>query len=181
MFRWFGLSANPKAFEFRCAECGAIHRGSPSFGYDKPPLYFTVPEDERGERVRLTADLCTIDDDTFFIRGLLEIPIHDVAEPFLWGVWVSQSQESFRRYVETFDRDQTGDLSFGWLDVTMPGYADPSDDGERAMLACDVHWRGAGDRPLIMPQECDHVLYRDCVQGISSERAVELAQMTMHG
>ena len=170
-----------KVFEFRCADCGEVHRGSPSFGYEKPSIYFTVPADEVADRVRLSDDLCTIDDDTFLIRGLIEIPIHGVEEPFAWGVWVTQSRESFERYVETFDQDQSGDGSFGWLDVTMPGYVSGDKNEDRAMLACNVHWRGEGQRPLIVPQECDHPLYKDCVEGVSWERAMHLARLVMHG
>jgi len=170
-----------RIFEFRCSECGEIHKGSPSFGYKKPPLYFTVPEDEVGQRVKLTDDTCVIDDDAFFIRGLLEIPIHNVDDPFLWGVWVSQSRESFDRYIETYDADQSGHGSFGWLDVTMPGYVNADDGGETAVLACNVDWRDVGQRPLIMPQECDHQLYRDFADGITWERAIAMASRIMHG
>ena len=180
MFNLFGISSNPKVFEFRCGDCGEMHRGSPSFGYNKPPMYFTVPETERPERVQLTADTCVIDDDTYFIRGLLELPIHEVEDPFAWGVWVTQSRESFERYVETFEQDQSGDGSFGWLDVTMPGYIEDDNDGEWETLACDVHWGGDGQRPLIVPQECDHPLYIDYANGMSWERAIFLAQQVMH-
>lgn len=180
MFKLFGIFSNPKVFEFRCGDCGEMHRGSPSFGYNKPPLYFTVPETERSERVQLTADTCAIDDDTYFIRGLLELPIHEVDEPFAWGVWVTQSHDSFTRYVETFDQDQSGDSSFGWLAVTMPGYIEISEDREPVTLACDVEWRSSGQRPLIVPQECDHPLYNDYVNGMSWERAIDLARQVMH-
>lgn len=180
-FRWFGLSNDPKVFEFRCGDCGELHKGSPSFGYKNPPFYFTVPEAELDRRVRLTDDTCVVDDEVFFIRGLLEIPIQEVEEPFLWGVWVSQSRESFERYVETFDEDQSGDGSFGWLEVTMPGYIEEGENAERESLACDVTWRGAGERPLVTPQACDHPLYRDIAQGISWDRAIELARQVMHG
>lgn len=177
----FGLTSNPKSFQFRCSDCGEMHKGSPSFGYDTPFLYSTVPEEERADRAHLTSDICSIDDDTFFIRGVIEIPIHDVEDPLLWGVWVSQSQESFERYVASFDGDQSDDGSFGWLDVTMQGYDLTKDDEECETLGCDVSWQGFGARPLIVPQECDHILYRDCTNGISWDRAIELARLVMHG
>ncbi len=177
-FKLFERPRDPKVFEFRCGECSELHRGSPSFSYAKPPHYFAVPEAERAARIQLTTDTCVIDNDTFFIRGLLEIPIDGVDEPFAWGVWVSQSRESFERYVETFDKDQSGDGSFGWLSVTMPGYIDP--DAELADLACNVQWRGNGLRPLVVPQECNHLLYQDYTNGISWDRAIDMAQQVMH-
>jgi hypothetical protein len=39
----------------------------------------------------------------------LEVPIHGVSEPFIWGVWVSASKASFDRYVETYNAPNTGD------------------------------------------------------------------------
>ena len=180
-FRLFEKSRDLKVFEFRCGECGELHRGSPSFSYAKPPHYFAVPEAERAARIQITTDTCAIDNDTYFIRGLLEVPICGVDEPFAWGLWVSQSQKSFQRYVETFDEDQSGDGSFGWLAVTMPGYAGPEPDAEPTNLACDVQWREAGTRPLIIPHECDHPLYRDYANGMAWDRAIDLAQQVMHG
>jgi len=177
-FRLFERPRDPKVFEFRCGECGELHRGSPSFSYAEPPHSFAVPEAERATRIQLTSDTCVIDNDTFFIRGLLEIPIDGADEPFAWGIWVSQSRESFDRYVETFDQDQSGDGSFGWLTVTMPGYVDP--DAKPVDLACNVQWRGNRVRPRVVPQECDHPLYHDCANGISWDRAIDLAQHVMH-
>jgi hypothetical protein len=51
------------------------------------------------------------------VRGLLEMAIAGATEPFLWGVWLTQSEDSFMRYLETFDYDQSGTSSFGWLPV----------------------------------------------------------------
>lgn len=168
-------------FEFRCSECGEIHRGSPSFSYDMPVTCLTIPEEERAKRITLTSDLCAIDNDNFFIRAVLELPIIGAREPFSWGVWVSQSRESFDRYKATIGTDQGGQGSFGWLFVTMPGYAGPSTGSEFEALACDVRWRSSNLRPLVVPHRCDHRLYADFAQGISWQRATELAQLAMHG
>ncbi|MGI9412100.1 MAG: DUF2199 domain-containing protein [Hyphomicrobiales bacterium] len=179
-FNWFALGNGPvKTFEFRCSDCGEIHRGSPSFGYVRPMAYFTVPEDERADRVVIDDDTCVIDEDAYYIRGLLEIPIEEVEEPFSWGVWVSQSRESFERYLETYDDDQTGDGSFGWLPVSMPGYDRARPGQETEYLGCDVKWSSRGQRPLVVPHETDHPLYRDIVNGITWDRAVELARQVM--
>lgn len=178
---WFGLSANPiKSFEFRCERCGNIHRGSPSFANEAPFNYYELTAEERASRARLTDDTCVIDGESFFIRATLEIPILDAEDPFCWGVWVSQSEESFKRYLATFQDDQSGDGSFGWLAVTMPGYRrnDPGEPVEH--LACNVEWQVQGTRPLVFPQESDHPLYQDVMMGIGWDRAIELAQRVMH-
>ncbi len=185
----FGLGSNPKTFEFKCADCGEIHRGSPSFGYDKPAEYFIVPEEERARAVTLTEDLCAIappahitDGATaYFIRTILDVPIEGADDPFTWGVWVSQSQENFDRYRNSFGIDQTGETSFGWLGVFMPPYNRRALNERTEYLACDVHWGAPGQRPTVTLHECDHPLYRDQQNGLSWDRAIEIAQAIMHG
>lgn len=180
MTRLFRPGQKQKTFEFECECCGQLHTGSPSFAYQRPIYWFHVPEGERQTRINIDDDTCAIDDEYFFIRAVLEIPIHDVDEPFTWGLWVSQSKKNFERYIETFNQDPGGYTSTGWLPVTMPGYnrRDPEDELEN--LACDVEWQSSGARPLIHPEECDHPLYHDYKNGISWERAAELARKFMH-
>ena len=176
----FQLDITRKEFSFRCARCGNVHRGSPSFAYAKPPSYFDVPEAERGRRIFLTSDICAIDDRIFYIRGLLEIPIHGARDPFAWGVWVTQSEESFRRYLETYDRDQSGMGSFGWLGVDLPTYRRTGKGENIEFLKCNVSWGPAGRRPLVELQDSDHPLCADQRHGISWERTIEIAQAAMH-
>jgi hypothetical protein len=187
--RLFGLGQEPRTFEFKCIECGAIHRGSPSFGFDKPSSYYDVPEPERDTRIMLTKDTCFIvpaaDNEGgqihYFLRGLLEVPIVGATEPFLWGVWVTQSEDSFMKYLETFDHDQSGTSSFGWLPVAWAAYKRTRPGEYLENLRCSVHWQKKGKRPLIEVQECDHPLYFDQRDGISWDRAIEIARTVMHG
>jgi hypothetical protein len=187
--RLFGLGTKPKTFEFKCPDCGNIHRGSPSFAYDKPVYVLSVPEQERDERVYLTEDLCRIlpaadepEDETIHcIRATLDIPILDAAEPFCWGVWVTQSEESFGHYVETFSEDQSEFVTFGWLPVTMPPYERSAPNEPLEHLKCDVHWGVDGQRPKLFLQESAHPLYLDQRDGISWNSAIEIARKIMHG
>jgi hypothetical protein len=189
MPRLFGLGQEPRTFEFQCGECGAIHRGSPSFGFDRPSLYDDVPEPERAARIMLTRDTCFIapapDEEGgqthYFLRGLLEVPIAGATEPFLWGVWVTQSEASFMEYLETFEDDQSGTGSFGWLAVAWAPYKRTKPGQYLENLRCNALWQKQGKRPLIELQECDHPLYRDQRDGISWHRAIEIARMVIHG
>src|SRR5215471_12671166 len=60
---------------YRCSSCGEIHEGLPDLGFNVPDPWFNVPEDERANRIKLDADLCVIDDQEFYIRGVVQIPI----------------------------------------------------------------------------------------------------------
>ena len=79
-----------------------------------------------------------------FNRGCLEVPVHAEPEPFIWGVWVSLSKNSFDEFTacfETLTRSHIGPL-FGWLSAELPLY--PSTEN----LKTRVHLRDNGVRPL---------------------------------
>jgi hypothetical protein len=171
------VDGSKKTFRYKCACCGQIHEGGPSFAYDQPVFAAGVPAEERAKRVWLGSDLCVVDEEFHFIRTTLEIPIIGTDDGFLWGVWVSQSKDSFERYIETFDQDQTGMNSFGWLAVNLPGYHTHGED--LVSLPTDVVW--GPERPqLRIHDDQNHPLAIDQRQGISWDRAVELAVLQMH-
>ena len=104
----------------------------------------------------------------------LEVPIHGVREPFLWGVWVSLSRESFERYVSTYKAPVTTDRYFGWLCNALPCY--PNTYAMKTM----VQVQDGGQRPIVELDELDHPLVQDWRQGISIERAQEIAERVVH-
>jgi hypothetical protein len=168
-------------FAFKCSDCGAIHEGSPSIGYRMPDPYACLSEAERTATGTLSSDLCTIAHDErtdYFIRAVLEVPIHGIAEPFLWGVWVSLSEQSFNRYVETYDDPVEGDGFFGWVSNAISAY--PLHRSRPA----DVFVQSGGRRPRIMLHRGDpedDPLVIDQVHGISVSRAQQIAEGAFHG
>ncbi len=68
---------------FKCSTCGKVHEGLPmSFAADFPDMYAHMNRDERDSRAVIGSDQCIIDQQWFFIRGCLEIPIVGSDEPF---------------------------------------------------------------------------------------------------
>ena len=109
-------------FSFKCSSCGEIHEGSPSFGFKAPDPYLEQSKEIQDEG-QLGSDLCFFQDEDgkhYFIRVILEIPIQGVEGPFMWGVWVSLSEQSYQRYIETYDSPDTNDCYFGWLCNHLP-------------------------------------------------------------
>jgi hypothetical protein len=153
------------AASYRCATCGELHTGLPDLGSDQPYAYWTVPDEERERRIRLSADTCIIDDREFYIRGVIEIPVHDYPERFGFGVWVSQKKENFYQYVENPDSAEIGPF-FGWLSTRIDFY--PVDT---LLLKTMAHFRSDGLRPYIELEPTDHPLAVDQRKGISVERA----------
>lgn len=164
-------------FAFKCSSCEKIHEGSPSFGFKAPDPYLQQSAAVR-EQGKLGSDLCyyqDVDGSHYFIRVVLEVPIHGVTEPFMWGVWVSLSAANYRRYVETFDTPVMTDRYFGWLCNKLPYYEDTY------ALKTKVHPRADGDRPFIELHESDpHPLAVDFHHGISIAKAQEIAESVMH-
>ncbi len=153
---------------YRCSTCGELHHDLPHIVLDKPDYYWSVPEDERDERVELTSDTCIIDHEDFFIRGVIEIHVHEYPEVFGFGVWISLKQENFASYLENFDSTQIGPF-FGWLCTGISYYKD-----ETLSLKTMAHFRGAGLRPRIDVEPSDHPLSVDQQTGITLAKAWEI-------
>jgi hypothetical protein len=146
---------------FVCSSCGKTHDGLPDLAFDRPAYVKDVPEQELDRRVDLGSDLCVVDDEHYFIRGIIEIPIREHDEPFGIGVWVSQKRENFLKYKENFDSGTIGPF-FGWLsNEFMFG-------GESTLsLKTMAHFRGGGDRPRIVLEPTAHPLAKAQKEGLT--------------
>ncbi|HZS46438.1 MAG TPA: DUF2199 domain-containing protein [Blastocatellia bacterium] len=157
---------------FRCATCDEIHEGLPDIGWDRPDPCYAIPEGEgEGEgdqRINLTSDTCIIDNEDFFIRGVLEIPINGQQASLGLGVWVSQKRENFYKYLENFDSADIGPF-FGWLSNSIGYYLE-----DTYCLKTMAHFRGCNDRPTIELEPTNHSLAIDQREGISLEKAWEI-------
>ena len=119
-------------------------RGRARVLVDYPIYYLTIPEGKRDRRCSLTSDTCTIDDQYFFVRGCLELPVRDESDPFIWGVWVSVSQPSFQLFVRVYDQTNRSHVGpfFGWLQSHIRVYP------ETVGLKTRVHLRNGQDSTI---------------------------------
>ncbi len=159
-----------KLFKYKCATCGETHEGSPSFSFPSP-LDFEKKLDKNNEN--LSSDFYTTEDD-YFIRTILEIPIIGSNEPFMWGVWVSQSKENFNFYFEHFNDDLLGRETFGWFSNKLPYYK------STLSLKTMASFQNNGERPKLHLEESDHELSKDFHNGISIDKAIKIATVAMH-
>jgi hypothetical protein len=165
-----------REFEFVCVSCGQVHRGIPTFGADAPLAYYGIPEEERGTRCILGANDCVIDQQTYLIRGCIEIPVTGERDPFVWGVWVSLSEQSFEQYRQFRDirkRSHVGPF-FGWLNSWLKPYPDTTN------LKTRVHLRDDGIRPYIELEPTEHPLAIEQRVGISKQRVAEIYALMVH-
>lgn len=164
-------------FSFRCQTCGKIHEGLPDLGYDAPLYYTEIPERERNGQTFLNSDLCSIEDQYFFVRGCLEVPIKGRSDIFVWGVWVSLSKINFVRYVEIYNASNVAGVGpfFGWLSNRLPCYPDTLN------LKTLVHVRPHPRRPSIELERTDHPLAVHQRDGITVEELIEIVRRNRHG
>lgn len=162
--------------QYTCVTCGEVHEGIPSLSAAAPLYYYSIPEAERQTRCDLDSDTCVVDEGFFFVRGCLEVPILGEREPFIWGVWVSLSRESFGTFLRLYDeqhRSHEGPF-FGWLSAFLKGYPDTEN------LKCMVHLRDHGQRPLIELEPTDHPLAVEQRSGITIDRVGEILSLNFH-
>ena len=161
---------------FICKKCGERHEGIPDLGYALPLPIAELSADERAQRAKISDDFCTLDEENFFVRGVLELPIIGQADRFGLGVWSSLRRINFQRYVETFeDKDQSKLGSFfGWFSNRLPNYPDTF------LLKCEVHPRDGNKRPSITLQPTDHPLSLEERFCIELEKVLELLSGSYH-
>ena len=157
-------------FRFECAECGKMHEEIPMFGWDFPAQYLTVPEAERARRVSLAESTCVIDDEWFFIRGCIEIPVRGYREPLSYNVWLSVSRDNFARFSAVRSVHAAGDSYFGWLCTAIPGYPDTQ------LLKTLVRVRSAPQRPSVQLEASDHPLAIEQREGIAVWRVQQIVE-----
>lgn len=170
-----GVGGSEVTYRFKCSSCHNWHEGFPDIGFDQPLYASEVPERERKRRVLLTSDLCIVDDEHFFVRCMLLIPINETNDKFGWGIWSTLSKDNFLRYQKQFDDDMSGwQPMFGYLSNRIPEYPDTLN------LKLSVQPMRRGDRPHATLEPTDHPLAVDQRNGMSLEKALKIADPFLH-
>lgn len=168
-----------KSNGYICSCCGKKHDELPmSYGSNAPYYWFQTKPEERETRFTLDSELCVMDDQHYFIRGNIEIPVKEDKKIFVWDVWVSLSKENFVKAVSCWTkkgRENELEPMFGWLSTTIPCYSE-----ETLNLKTMVHTREIGIRPLIEVEPTEHPLAVEQRDGVSMKRIQEIAENIIH-
>jgi hypothetical protein len=151
-------------------------RGHARFWSEAPLYYYSIPAEERDRRCILESDTCVVDQEHFFVRGCLEIPVDGEPDPFIWGVWVSLSKRHFDDFVACLDSPKRSHIGpfFGWLSAELPLYSSTENLKTRAFLRDD------GIRPYIELEPTDHPLAIEQRNGIPVDRVAEIYAYHVH-
>ena len=126
----------------------------------------------------LSRDFCVLGGEDFFIRSVIEIPVHGLEENWGWGCWNSLSRANFDLYVDRFE-DGFGDDRpswFGWLANSLRIYSE-----DPTPIAVSVFPQSGGQRPRLLVQDEAHPLGRAQREGISPSDLLELLRAYGHG
>src|SRR6185436_1773853 len=177
-------------FRWKCGSCEEWHTGPClDFTYDSPAYW--KEEHEAGSspdsvgfssidshpRTFLNEDYCAIDDQDFFVRGNIHLPIIGCAETFRWGVWGSLSRENFERLLSADEDEERVELPamFSWLSNQIKEYPDTLN------LKMYAHIQEPGWRPAFELERTDHPLSREYHSGITPERVREIMMSRLGG
>jgi hypothetical protein len=166
---------------WECRICKVKHTDVPLFFFCASPQdYEELPANVRAARSKLSADLCSIDNVRFFVRGLLEVPIRVADEikdlnniVLTWGVWVAVETEDFYRLMKGWS-DPTPLALKGTLNSSLPLYNDTLN------LPVTLTTRAGGLRPLIELASPDSLLAKDKREGLSVMRLESLLEVILH-
>ncbi|HJU94263.1 MAG TPA: DUF2199 domain-containing protein [Pyrinomonadaceae bacterium] len=170
------------SLRWKCGTCEEWHYGPClDFGYDCP-LYWTSENDEANQvdffdsdseglpTTFLDTDVCVIDGEHYFVRGVIHLPIIGTTETLTWGVWGSLSRQNFEKVLLMNDDPKRVELPsmFSWLSNRIDEYPDTLN------LKMQAHIQEPGTRPIFELERTDHPLSQEYHHGVTPERVREI-------
>jgi hypothetical protein len=169
--------------DWRCACCGEWHHGMLDLAARAPDPWPHANGYEPNSGLRLdgdflSEDLCVLGGEHFFVRSVLEIPVHGLDVPWGFGCWSTLGRDNFDKYVAGFDTGEYEDDGpwFGWLSNQLRIYFE--DDRP---IAVNVFPEPDRQRPQLVVQDEHHPLGIAQREGISAEAMLELLRAYGHG
>ena len=163
---------------YTCSNCGQNHNGAPmSWGPDAPDMWAALVPDEREKRGELGTDQCVLDEEHFFVRGRIEIPVQDTTDPFAWLIWIEVSVGDFLTISDLWTvvgREQKSLPYEGHLANELSLYERPT-----LGLAVKLCTRAVGNRPFVEITD-DHELRNEQRNGISRHRVQQIADKVLN-
>ncbi|MDR3676206.1 MAG: DUF2199 domain-containing protein [Acidobacteriota bacterium] len=174
---------------WKCSNCEEWHTGPClDFGFDSPHYWRKEHETashgvefspnllKSRPKTFLNDDYCAIDDNDFFMRGLIHLPIIGAAETFRWGVWGSLSRQNFETLLKMHKDPARIDLPvmFSWLSSQISEYP------ETLSLKMHARIQPPGLCPHFALEPTDHPLSQEYYRGISAERVRKIMMGRLH-
>ena len=143
--------------------------------FHRPQAYVELSETDRQGLAQANEDLCVIAEKQppgmrFFVRGLLDVAVHDLHRFVAWGIWVELEGADYQRVLDLWDDPNQVDQPpmKARLANQIPRYENTIGQPVR------FHLTGPKTRPKIsIPLESLHPFARECVEGVNAHRVIE--------
>jgi len=160
---------------FTCSVCGQHHdERLLDVRLGLPHDIHRLDQEERERRTWLADDFAVLDDERFFVRGLLELPIPELDSRFAYGTWCEVEMPDFQELMRRWhDEGQ-----FAPVDCIVANELEPyrSTVGLRATL----HATSPDKLPTVDLAAAPHELVHAQREGITAGRSDELAAAVLH-
>jgi len=159
----------------RCSQCGRVHPGtSKDIAFSLPDIIWDLGPDARQAHLDWSTDVAYLKGkwfkESWFIRGVLELPLQSGAGSFGLGVWASVGKETIGRYREVFSSDGSRlPRAAGKLANKIRGYPSTID------LPLSIQFRTSTERPAFyLDAPSDHPLFSLQERGLTCEECDRL-------
>ena len=160
---------------FVCSVCGEHHdERLLDIRLGLPHVIHALDADERARRAWLADDFAVLDDERFFVRGLLELPIPGLDNRFAYGTWVEVSMPDFQELMRRWHDE----AQFEAVECTVANELEPYP--ETLGLGGTLRATAPDRLPAVELADAPHELVRAQRQGISVGRSDELAAVVLH-
>ncbi len=150
-----------------CSSCGKEHAGLPTdWGFKLPDVVFSLSYLDKYRRSRSNADLCTLDESRYFLRGLLPVPLSGQDDEFSWGIWVEIDKPIHDLYLSHYNDDLSGEHpALGFIANAIPAFSGLGSE------PVEIRFSDAKSRPsfYLLPSSA-HPLAAEQRSGISPHR-----------
>jgi len=154
-----------------CSKCGQRHSlESSELVFKRPDDIFSLSEEERAQRCDLGGELCALDRERFFLRGLLPLPVNGRSDPFRIGVWAEITLPVYQRIYDLWSDPNQARESRMAATLANPV---PLQTSNTLGLAISIQLTGPRTRPDYFIEAVDHPLYAEQQAGIDEHRALE--------
>jgi len=145
-------------------------------------LSFKLPEDvfklsqsEQDKHGRLSSEYVVLNDNRFFVRGLIPLPVFCRAEPYHIGAWAEVSERHFFRVLQlsTKPAQASAPPISARLANLLPYHE------STLGLPITLQLTGPDTRPAFQLRPCKHALYVEQSEGIDETRVLQYCYLVL--
>jgi hypothetical protein len=168
----FGGRISEARFRYKCSSCDQVHEGLPDITFEMPDACHDLGTRRRAEQMLLTSDFCILEGKQYFVRCVMEAPVHGFSQRFGWGVWCKLDWKNYKLCWDRFEQSDNNDMMplSGTLANNLRHYPDTLG------RSCTIQLQNDRVRPLAFIDKPDHLLTIHQRDGMTLEEAITQAR-----